>query len=427
MARRRKADAPVVDTLQSAVAVAPQSTPATPDPPVVEPAVAAGPAPAAVEQPDSMADRAARYGRRPPPDSAPVQRRAPPPLQPRYPYAPPGPRAAADVPAAAEPQVLANPVAEPGQRRALSMAEIALRQRTARQVARPAEPVYAATAVPIGATSMQDRALRFRTAVPEPKPAQAAAIPDQGGAHLERPLPADSQQRAREVMRHRQTDSDTVGPPQIVATPANLGTVLVIACRNHATILRQRLSQWRLTLPELDIRHCVLDLGSTDDSAAIAEDVVTIKLLHRPGGLAEPRATLFAVLRQCLADVVVVVDAATEAGPAAQACAQAVRAGAAIAYAPPQAPTVFAISAMQWRKAPPAADQSLGRWAARHGGVVKLSLGAGRVDPSSLVQALVAISARRRDRVLALLPAPVRGAVQRLESAADHVRARLLP
>ena len=327
-----------------------------------------------------------RYGRRMPAEQVDAPRRAPPPIQPRYP--------------AAQAQTVQIEIVA---RKTVDMAELAERQRAAREAARGEQAAAAPQRAPNA--SMQERALRMRSAPPEAAPLQ----PDRPTpAQVPRHAPADSQARTREVMRHRQAEPETANAIHSASGPPDLGTVLVIACCNHATILQQRLTQWRAEVPDLDVRQCVLDLGSTDDTAAIAEEVPTVRLLHRPGGLADPLRTLAATLRAVTADVVVFVDAAAEPGPAALRCAQAVRHGGALVFAAAENPHVCAISAKLWRQTPPAPQLALRHWVARYGGAQSLQLAAGRADPASLVQALWVAALRRRDRALLFLPARIR-------------------
>lgn len=261
-----------------------------------------------------MADRAMRYQRRFQADPAPATPRPPPP-----PIAPPrtfrGP---------------AEPAAAP--RKPLSMAEIAERQRAARLAAREPADRAPAPAPASAPANMQERALRFR---PSPTDAEVATpdAPADETPKPHRPVAADSAQRAMDATRHKRGDAEPAGnpapPTEAFAPPPTRSVTVALAARNHAAVIGPTLQNWRAAVNDVDVRFCVVDLGSTDETVAQVQDVAGLALLHCPGGLADPPRVLAVLARGIDADMVVVADGdcqpAAELLALVQACRDAHR------------------------------------------------------------------------------------------------------
>jgi len=296
----------------------------------------------------------------------------------------------------------------------LDMSDLAARNRQARTAGREERPAAAATpppetAMPRTALSMAERAARHTLGhrvdaqeAPTPAasvlappsaspPARAAPTTDDAMTMAERA--ADAVHRRREAA---QSGSPAATPVTSPRTPDVIAgaTAFFVVSRNHAGVLADRLRGWQLLLDAVDVRWGVLDLGSTDSSAAEAESVHAT-LLTRPGGLVDPLATLQAVLRQTSAEVIVLADAHARPGQDLLAVLQAVRNGRMAAAAPAHAPQVLALSRKAWLAKDFAKSADLRAWAAQDGGVALLS-GVGDPPSEGFVQAAVRAPKLRR-------------------------------
>lgn len=227
---------------------------------------------------------------------------------------------------------------------------------SAAAVAPPAPAASPPVAVP--SLTMADRAARHRLtrlAEAEIPAARAPSAPVR-----ESTPPADDEtvsmaDRAAEAVHRRREAAGPVqgGAPSVASVAPEVllaGTALVLVTRNHAGLVAERLQAWRALLGD-DLRLWVLDLGSTDASAAEAE-AARARLIVRPGGLVAPMATLDAAMRQIQAEVVVFADADARPNSDLAATVQAVKAGPSAAAAPRVRPSVLAVSRKAWNARP---------------------------------------------------------------------------
>ncbi|MSQ82422.1 MAG: hypothetical protein EXR77_05815 [Myxococcales bacterium] len=347
---------------------------------------------------ESMSERAMRYRQRHLADTGPVARRGPPPP----PIAPPRRRE----------EAAADPI---GVRRALSMAELAERQRAARTIARQPESGPAPPTRP-SSTSMQDRALRFRSVAPDDVPQRPLPT-----AHIRpqmRPTAADGLARAATATHHNRPTAEPPSPTAPIAVraaePPSSGVALVLIARNDAAVLQSRLQAWRTAVPNVDVRLAVLDVGSTDDSVAQAQEDSSVTVVCCAGGLAEPLLALRTLLRATTADVVVVVQAQLAPSERAIAMVKAARAAQPTQWQACAEVAVAIIPAKALRRAGVASATTLEQWA-------RLA----QVDPpprlpqvadwrAGLVVALFGRAPRKRDRALQLIPPQIRSVIQKV-------------
>jgi len=291
----------------------------------------------------SMAERASRFSRRPPAVADEAPRSAPVPLS----------MAERALRAGQHHRTVVEPVAP--RPKPLDMAEIAERNRLARQATRGLAdvPALEPAGEPRTQPSMAERAARHTLqhrvqATPEPAPdgAQRPAVapPAAAEAVTMAERAADAVHRRREAAAPAQT-REAIAGTQTDAIHASCAVFLV--SRNHAPRIGAALQTWKQVIDSVDVRWWMLDLGSTDDSVALA-DAAHVPVLYRPGGLAQPFASLDAAVRAARADIVVVLDADAQPSQQLAAVLPAVRRGAHVAAAPARHPVALAISTANW-------------------------------------------------------------------------------
>lgn len=346
-----------------------------------------------------MADRAARYGRRAPPSSADL------------------PVAAAVAPLNLADRALragaahrVAPERAPERPRPLSMSEIAARNHAVRTVDRAEPQTAPQTAEARHTLSMAERATRHgmtHKVLHDDKLERAQASPSAETArpvdHADAPTMAD--RAADQVRRHRHADVDQVvaaDVAQLAETNSLLlgAQAVVLVSRNHGNGLAQRLQQWKNAVSGVDTRWLLLDLGSTDDSVAQAE-ALNLKILHRPGGLVDPLATLDWALQQITCELVLVADA--QFAPPAQVSLlfTALRAGSTLSLTPSDRPSLAALSRKAWQTKGFIGHRDLQTWAQASGDITRLQLRAASADSRDFLARLCGPKPSRLGRLVA--------------------------
>ena len=290
-----------------------------------------------------MADRASRFARRPPPAVDEVPRSAPVPLS----------MAERALRAGQHHRAVPEPVAP--RPKPLDMAEIAERNRLARLASRGVADVPAPPPEPAveSRPTMAERAARHTLQhraqeTPEAMPAverPAAPQPVAEGTVTMAERAAEAVHRRRDAASPAQTREPIAVAAASEAVQASCAVFLV--SRNHAPRVGPALQAWKQIIDSVDVRWWLLDLGSTDESVAFAE-AAHVPVLFRPGGLAQPMASLDAILRAARADIVVLLDADAQPSQQLAGVLTAVRRGARVAAAPARHPVALAIATADW-------------------------------------------------------------------------------
>lgn len=367
-----------------------------------------------------MAERAARFSRRPPPPAADAAEvavlRAAPPVPPAPPFPPAvvvesihevalaAPEVAAVAVVAEVPDVVApppRPTREPDDPRLnrpkpLDMAEIALRNRLARDAARrerlveeepppptetPAQRPQLSMAERAARNSMAHRLDRDDTPA-QGLPAVAAAAASEVAAPAAEPDGPSMADRAADAVRRRR---DAAGGAQVAAVAAvpdsgrspeasyepAVATAFFLVSRNHAAVVRDRLAAWHERLDRVDLRWWLLDLGSVDESAAEGERAQAT-VLHRPGGLVKPLQSIEIALRTSEADLVVLADPEATPDVRVNEALTIARRGTPLVIVGAGRTPVVVISRRAWQHRPFDGYVDLEHWAQAAGGVRRL-------------------------------------------------------
>ncbi len=356
-----------------------------------------------------MADRASRYARRPPTIA---EDRAELPVAPPLSMAQRAARASQHHrPATNESAAIPAPASGV---KPLDMAEIAARNRAARDSALRERRLEIPQALPVPAKpalSMAERAARHaqgRRALIDDAPAEPATGPVATAAPSAAQPPVTQEvhdgptmaERAATALHKRVPVAEPVPPAAAVSAPAAAvrSTAIAIVTRNHARNLANTVKQWRRVAQQVDMHWWAIDLGSTDDSADIAQ-AEHLQLLVFPGGYAAPLTTLDAAVAAIGADLLLLVDGDAEPNPEVLQLLSVVRAGHAVAMAPSAQPVAMAIDAQRWRQA----AQGSGDWLTRqrHLGEPRC-LGGGGIQPQGRGLLAAAVHVRKRERLIDL-------------------------
>jgi len=192
---------------------------------------------------------------------------------------------------------------------------------------------------------------------------------------------------------------------------------VVVITRNHADSLGRRVDQLRRQVTAVDTRWWILDLGSVDDSVAIAV-ARRATAISVPGGRVRPLASLDVAMARCGGDVVLFVDAdCMDLGPLSALIRQ-VRDGADLAGPTARRPGMVAVSRDAWQKRSFAGNFDLFQWAQVGGAAGTDEAGGGLPDASDGLLPLALDNRRRRpvlqaawhlrERLLDAVPPPVR-------------------
>lgn len=281
----------------------------------------------------------------------------------------------------------------------------------------PSEPAAPRSAREMAPRSLAERSERAslgrRVVLEEARAQRERPAPPERGGQSRAPAPAGPSmaERASEAVR-RHRDVEAPATASIAATDEHLvasSVAVALVSRNHAGQLTDAFATWRRRVDGIDVRWFLLDLGSTDASAAEAE-ACRARVLVREGGLVEPMAALDLLLRSCDADLVVVADAGAVPGVALDDALAAAKSGVAAVALPAGAPTIVVLRRQAWQAHAFSTADGLAAWAAAAGsadgaagpsgaGLQRVGVGGVPVPNGFVARALGTVDRRKRTRL----------------------------
>ncbi len=194
-------------------------------------------------------------------------------------------------------------------------------------------------------------------------------------------------------------------------------SLVVVTC-NDSALVGRRLDQLCQQVTAIDTRWWVLDLGSVDDSIAVAQQrragVVAV-----PGGRVRPLEALDKAMEGCGGDLVVFVDAGCADVSSIPKLVAHVRQGAWLAGPDSRRPGLVVVSREAWQKQAFAGSFDLRQWAQPgvRGAAPQIAGGALEEGVEGLIPLALDNRRRRpalkaawqiREHLLGAMPAPVR-------------------